>query len=75
MAEPIARVHVNDYDPEIYHGDDALLVAVEMANVYRDDFPGAVVGVSYNPEAAESKKRLIMERLGFDTGIEKPHEQ
>lgn len=66
MPEPIARVHVNDYDPEIYEGEDALIVALRMAEVFREDFPGAIVGVSYNPEAAESKRRIIMRNLGFD---------
>lgn len=64
MAEPIARVHVNDFDPEVYTGEDALIVAVRMAAVFRGDFPGAVVGVSYNPEAAEAKHRIIMAQYG-----------
>jgi hypothetical protein len=66
MAEAIARVHVNDFDPEVYRGDDALIVALRMADVFRADFPGAVVGVSYNPEAAESKRRIILARFGLD---------
>ncbi|WP_295105109.1 hypothetical protein [uncultured Microbacterium sp.] len=65
MSAPIARVHVDDFDPEVYRGDDALLVANEMAEVFRNDFPGAVVGVSYNPEAAAMAKRLRLEALGF----------
>ncbi|MBT2484805.1 MULTISPECIES: hypothetical protein [unclassified Microbacterium] len=65
-AAPVARVHVDDYDPEVYRGEDALLVAEKMANVFRGDFPGAIVGVSYNPEAAESKRRLVLESFGFN---------
>lgn len=65
MAEPTARVHVNDFDPEVYTGDDALIVAQRMADVFRDDFPGAIVGVSFNPEAAEAKRRIILDRLGI----------
>ena len=64
-TSPIARVHVDDYDPEIYTGDDALLVALRMAEVFRSDFPGAVVGVSFNPAAAEAKYKIIMESLGL----------
>lgn len=65
MAEPIARVHVDNFDPEVYTGEEALITANLMADVYRSDFPGAVVGVSYNPEAAESAKRLRLEAMGF----------
>jgi len=65
MAEPIARVHVDNFDPEVYTGDTALLVANKMADVFRADFPGAVVGVSYNPEAAQAAKRLRLEAMGF----------
>lgn len=66
MAEPIARVHVDDFDPEVYTGEDALLVANKMAEVFRSDFHGAVVGVSYNPEAAAHAKRLRLEAMGFE---------
>lgn len=65
QAEPVARVHVDDYDPEVYCGDDALLVANKMAEVFRSDFPDAVVGVSYNPAAASMAKRLRLEAMGF----------
>lgn len=65
MGAPIARVHVDEFDPEVYRGDDALLVANQMAEVFRNDFPGAVVGVSFNPEAAAMAKRLRLEALGF----------
>lgn len=65
MAEPIARVHVNDFEPEVYRGDDALETALSMARQMREDFPGAVVGVSYNPEASEAKKRRIFQRMGM----------
>lgn len=64
-ALPFARVHVDDFDPEVYRGDDALLVANKMADVFRSDFPGAVVGVSYNPEAAAMAKRLRLAAMGF----------
>ena len=30
----------------------------------RRDFPGAVVGVSYNPRAAEERRRETLARLG-----------
>ncbi len=66
MAEPIARVHVNDFDPEVYTGEDALEVALTFANQMRGDFPGGVVGVSYNPEAAEAKVRRMMARWGIE---------
>lgn len=66
MAESIARVHVDDFDPEVYTGEEALLVANKMAEVFREDFPGAVVGVSYNPEAAANAKRLRLEAMGFE---------
>lgn len=65
MAEAIARVHVDDFDPEVYSGEGALETALRMANVYRDDFPGATVGVSYNPQAAEDKKRDMLARVGL----------
>lgn len=64
MAEPIARIHVNDYDPEVYHGDNALELAMIAADQFRADFPGAVIGVSYNPVAADARRRDIMARLG-----------
>lgn len=63
--KPIARVHVGDYDPEIHTGDDALIMAYAAASMYREDFPGAVVGVSYNTAAAESRERLILEHWGI----------
>ena len=66
MGGPIARVHVEDYEPEVYTGDDALIVANRMAEVFRADFPGAVVGVSYNPAAAEARKRLILANFGLE---------
>lgn len=66
MAEPIARVHVDNYDPEVYTGEEALITATKMAEVFRSDFPGAVVGVSYNPEAAMHAKRLRLEAMGFE---------
>lgn len=65
MAEPIARVHVDNFDPEVYTGEDALITANLMADVFRADFPGAVVGVSFNPEAAQSAKRLRLEAMGL----------
>jgi len=72
MAEAIARVHVNDFDPEVYTGENALETALQMAKVFRSDFPGAVVGVSYNPQAAEDRRRDIMKSLGAaDDEIEK----
>lgn len=66
MANPIARVHVDDFDPEVYTGDDALIVANRMADVFRDDFPGAVIGVSYNPEAAHARKRILLDQYFTD---------
>lgn len=66
MAEAVARVHVNDFDPEVYTGENALEIALQMASVFRSDFPGAVVGVSYNPQAAEERRRDIMNALGAD---------
>lgn len=66
MGGPIARVHVDDYEPEVYTGDDALIVANRMAEVFRADFPGAVVGVSYNPAAAEARKRTILANFGLE---------
>jgi hypothetical protein len=61
----IARVHVDDYDPEIYTGEGALELALAAASLFRDDFPNAVVGVSYNPYAAEKKRERIMASFGF----------
>lgn len=66
MTDPIARVHVNDFDPEVYTGSGALITANGMAEVFRMDFPGAVVGVSFNPEAAEDAKKLRLKAMGFD---------
>lgn len=64
VVEPIARVHVDDYDPEVYRGENALELALIMARQMRADFPGAVVGVSYNPAAAEEKRQNILARFG-----------
>jgi len=65
MGGPIARVHVDDYEPEVYYGDEVLIIANRMAEVFRADFPGAVVGVSYNPAAAEARKRTIWADFGL----------
>lgn len=65
MSKAIARVHVDDYEPEIYRGDEALELALVFANQMREDFPGAIVGVSYNPEAAKGKYNRLMDRLGI----------
>ena len=62
--EAIARVHVDDYEPEVHTGERALELALIAADTYRRDFPGAVVGVSYNPRAAEEKRRETLARLG-----------
>ena len=62
--EAIARVHVDDYEPEVHTGERALELALIAADSYRRDFPGAVVGVSYNPRAAEEKRRETLARLG-----------
>ena len=67
MAEPIARVHVNEFDPEVYRGVEALELALIMANQMREDFPGAIVGVSYNPEAAESRRQRILAQFSPHT--------
>lgn len=61
----IARVHVDDYEPEIYAGEDALMMANAAAALFRTDFPDSVIGVSFNPAAAESNKRMHMERWGL----------
>lgn len=62
-ATPVARVHVDDFDPEVYTGEGALELALAAARLFRRNFPGAVVGVSYNPPAAEDKRAAIMARL------------
>ena len=62
--EAIARVHVDDYEPEVHTGERALEWALIAADTYRRDFPGAVVGVSYNPRAAEERRRETLARLG-----------
>ena len=62
--EAIARVHVDDYEPEVHTGERALELALIAADTYRRDFPGAVVGVSYNPRAAEERRRETLARLG-----------
>ena len=64
VDEAIARVHVDDYEPEVHTGERALELALIAADTYRRDFPGAVVGVSYNPRAAEEKRRETLARLG-----------
>lgn len=69
MSGSVARVHVDDFDPEVYRGDDALLVANKMAEVFRLDFPDAVIGVSFNPAAAASAKKLRMEAMGITEGV------
>lgn len=66
MAEAIARVHVDDYEPEVYRGANALELALIMARQMREDFPGATVGVSYNPEAAEEKRVAVLARYGVE---------
>lgn len=73
MPEPIARVHVNDFDPEVYRGDRALELALLAADQFREDFPGALVGVSYNPEAVEARQRDIMRRLGAPEPADSDH--
>ena len=60
----IARVHVDDYDPEVYTGEKALEYALVVAQTCREDFPDAVVGVSYNPQAAQEKVGRFMKSLG-----------
>ena len=65
MTTPIARVHVDDFDPEIYTGDDALILALTAAETFRKDFPGAVIGVSFNPEAAAAKAKIIRAAWGI----------
>lgn len=67
MSECIARVHVDDYDPEVYHGEAALLMANAAAAQFREDFPGSVIGVSYNPEAAASATRLRLVAMGLES--------
>lgn len=57
MSEAIARVHVNDRDPEIYTGYRALVMAEAAAELFRRDRPDAVIGVSYNETAAEDARR------------------
>lgn len=65
MTDPIARVHVDNYDPEVYTGEGALITANQMAEVLREDFPGSVVGVSFNPEASADAKQIRMRAMGF----------
>lgn len=67
MGEAIARVHVDDYDPEVYRGENALEMALIMASQMRDDFPGATVGISYNPQAAEERRANMLARYGVDS--------
>ena len=62
----IARVHVDDYDPEVYTGENALEYALIVAKTCREDFPEAVVGVSYNPQAAQEKMDRFMKSLGVE---------
>ena len=62
----IARVHVDDYDPEVYTGENALEYALIEAKTCREDFPEAVVGVSYNPQAAQEKADRIMKSFGVE---------
>ena len=62
----IARVHVDDYDPEIYKGEKALEYALIAAQTFREDFPDAVVGVSYNPQAAQEKMDRFMKSFGLE---------
>jgi electron transfer flavoprotein alpha/beta subunit len=69
MTGEIARVHVDNYEPMEYGGEAALEAAVEMARQMREDFPGAVVGVSYNPAAADSKRRRLLTRLGLSDEV------
>lgn len=66
MTEPIVRIHVDNYDPEVYTGPGALITANQMAEVFRSDFPGAVVGVSFNPQAAKDAKEQRMKAMGFE---------
>ena len=58
MNGEVARVHVDDFDPEVFTGEDALRLANVHAQMLRSDFPGAVIGVSYNPQAAVSARLL-----------------
>lgn len=67
MAEAIARVHVDDYDPEVYRGENALEMALIMARQMRHDFPGATVGVSYNAQSVEEKRAKTLARYGIDS--------
>lgn len=70
MTGEIARVHVNNYDPEEYGGEQALEAAIRMAAQMRADFPEAVVGVSYNQAAADSKRRRLLAAWGIsDDGL------
>lgn len=65
MANEIAKVHVDGYDPEVYTGEDALIMANAAASLFREDFPDGVIGVSYNRAAAESKRKLTLKSLGM----------
>ena len=71
VTTPIALVHVDDYDPEVYTGEGALELAQAAAELFRRDFPGAVIGVSYNPAAAEEKRATIMARLATPKGTDR----
>lgn len=66
MTEPIARVHLDDLETEVHYGDDALVIAEKMANIYREDFPDSIVGVSYNPAAFDAKAQLLAENRSVE---------
>ena len=60
---PEAHVIVSGFEPEIYVGEDALINANIMADIFRADFPNNIIGVIYNSAAAESASKIRMQRL------------
>lgn len=62
---PEAHVYVEGFDPEIYTGERALLTANAAASLFREDFPGKVIGVAYNTAAAEDARRHRLADMGF----------
>lgn len=63
--EPEAHVYVEGFDPEVYTGERALLIANAAASLFREDFPGKVIGVAYNPAAAEDARRHRLADMGL----------